>query len=73
MISEELRQSIARNNQSHILKYYDEGKLSEAERASFEDQVPVLAIIHAVGNEDRFRPPDEDLRYVCYSNSFVKW
>ena len=39
MISEEVRQSIAKYNQSHILKYYDEGVLSEEEKQSFEKQV----------------------------------
>ena len=39
MISEEQRAAIAKYNQSHILKYYDEGKLSEEEKIAFEKQV----------------------------------
>ena len=39
MISDEVRAVIAKHDQSHILKYYDAGTLSEEEKASFEKQV----------------------------------
>ena len=46
MISEEVRAAIAKHNQSHILKYYDEGKLSEEEKKDLEKQV--IWIVHSV-------------------------
>ena len=39
MISDELRATIAKYDQSHILKYYDEGFLSEEEKEKLENQV----------------------------------
>ena len=39
MISDELRATIAKYDQSHILKYYDEGDLSEEEKEKLENQV----------------------------------
>lgn len=39
MISEELRATIAKHDQSHILKYYD-GVLTDAEKSELEAQVP---------------------------------
>lgn len=39
MISDEVRAAIAKYDQSHILKYYDEGKLSKEEQSMFEQQV----------------------------------
>lgn len=39
MISDELRATIAKYDQSHILKYYDEGVLSEEEKEKLENQV----------------------------------
>lgn len=39
MISEELRAVIAKYDQSHILKYYDEGLFTEEEKKHFETQV----------------------------------
>lgn len=39
MISDELRASIAKYDQSHILKYYDEGVLLEEEKEKLESQV----------------------------------
>ena len=40
MISEELRATIAKHDQSHILKYYDAGVLTDAEKTELETQVP---------------------------------
>lgn len=39
MIAEEQRAAIAKYNQTHILKYYDNGNLSDEEKISFEKQV----------------------------------
>ncbi|KAK8825223.1 hypothetical protein WA556_006511, partial [Blastocystis sp. ATCC 50177/Nand II] len=39
MISEELRAVIAKYDQSHILKYYDEGLFTEEEKKHFETQL----------------------------------
>ena len=49
MISEELRATIAKHDQSHILKYYDAGVLTDAEKSELEAQVPQdphLSLIH---------------------------
>ena len=40
MISEELRATIAKHDQSHILNYYDAGVLTDAEKSELEAQVP---------------------------------
>lgn len=39
MISEELRATLAKHDQQHLLKYYDAGLLTEEQKASLECQV----------------------------------
>ena len=39
MISEELRATLAKHDQQHLLKYYDAGLLTEEQKASLESQV----------------------------------
>lgn len=39
MISKELRTTIVKHDQSHILKYYDAGVLTDAEKTELEAQV----------------------------------
>ena len=39
MISEELRSTLAKHDQQHLLKYYDAGLLTEEQKASLECQV----------------------------------
>ncbi|CBK21974.2 uncharacterized protein [Blastocystis hominis] len=39
MISEELRATLAKHDQQHLLKYYDAGLLTEEQKASLESQL----------------------------------
>ena len=45
MISEELRAAMAKYDQSHILKYYDEGVLTEEEKEKLEMQVCSVTVL----------------------------